>query len=209
MDLGFFEVAPEIRTRVLAALDALRDIGAIVEEVEVSWTEEVNRAARHHIDHLCCRPLVRLKQDHAELMCRNTLFYAERAEKTGAEDFLQALETAGEMYKFMGPLMDRYHGFVCPTITTGEIAPDLWPWDTVTVNGKPVATDYGWNLTHPFNMLGRLPVIAVPAGIASNGLPAGVQIVARSYDDVRVFRIARALERAQPWLDCPERRPRL
>ena len=109
----------------------------------------------------------------------------------------------------MGPLMETYHGFVCPTITTGEIPADLWPWDSVKVDKKIVATDYGWNLTHPFNMLSRLPAIAVPAGIAANGLPAGIQIAARNYDDVRVFRIARALERVQPWLDCPERRPRL
>ncbi len=209
MDLGFFEVAPEIRERVLVALDALRDAGAIVEEVDVPWTEEVNRAARHHINHLSCRALVHLKQDHANLMCKNTLFYADRAEETGAEEFLQALETVDEMYRFMGPLMERYHGFVCPTITTGEFPADLWPWDTVSVNRKIVATDYGWNLTHPFNMLSRLPAIAVPAGIAANGLPAGIQIAARNYDDVRVFRIARALERVQPWLDCPERRPRL
>ena len=107
----------------------------------------------------------------------------------------------------MGPLIERYHGFVCPTITTGEIPPDLLPWDRATVNGKTVATDYGWNLTHLFNMLGRLPAIAVPAGIASNVLPASVQIAARSYDDGRVFRIARALERAQPWMDCAARRP--
>jgi len=52
-------------------------------------------------------------------------------------------------------------------------------------------------------------VLAVPGGIAANGLPTGLQIVARSFDDARVFRIGRALERAQPWLDCVERRPTL
>jgi Asp-tRNA(Asn)/Glu-tRNA(Gln) amidotransferase A subunit family amidase len=60
-----------------------------------------------------------------------------------------------------------------------------------------------------FNMLGRLPVLAVPAGVAENDLPVGIQIVGRSYDDTRVFQVASALEKAAPWLDCSARRPPL
>jgi aspartyl-tRNA(Asn)/glutamyl-tRNA(Gln) amidotransferase subunit A len=60
---------------------------------------------------------------------------------------------------------------------------------------------------HQWNMLSRLPVLAVPAGISPNGLPVGIQIIARSYDDARVFRVGAALERLRPWLDVPERRP--
>ena len=59
----------------------------------------------------------------------------------------------------------------------------------------------------PFNMLGRLPVLSVPSGMGGNSLPTSIQIVARHLDDERVFHIATALEAAQPWLDCPERRP--
>jgi Asp-tRNA(Asn)/Glu-tRNA(Gln) amidotransferase A subunit family amidase len=45
--------------------------------------------------------------------------------------------------------------------------------------------------------------------MAPNGLPVGIQVVARSYDDKRVFQLAAALEKAQPWLDCADRRPNL
>jgi Asp-tRNA(Asn)/Glu-tRNA(Gln) amidotransferase A subunit family amidase len=47
----------------------------------------------------------------------------------------------------------------------------------------------------------------VPAGFATNGVPVGVQIVGRRYDDLTPFRVGAALERARPWLDVPERRP--
>jgi aspartyl-tRNA(Asn)/glutamyl-tRNA(Gln) amidotransferase subunit A len=56
-------------------------------------------------------------------------------------------------------------------------------------------------------MLSRLPVLSVPAGISGNGLPGGVQVVARAYDDVRVFHVGREIEQALPWLDCAARRP--
>ena len=54
-------------------------------------------------------------------------------------------------------------------------------------------------MTTPFNVLSQCPVLAVPSGTASNGVPTGVQIVARTYDDVSAFRIGAALERVRPW----------
>ena len=53
------------------------------------------------------------------------------------------------------------------------------------------------------------PVMSLPSGRASTGVPTGIQVVGRTYDDVSVFRAAGAYEQAHPWLDTPERRPKL
>ena len=50
-------------------------------------------------------------------------------------------------------------------------------------------------------------MLAVPSGFADNGVPTGMQLVGRSYDDVTAFRVGAALERMRPWLDRPERQP--
>jgi len=52
--------------------------------------------------------------------------------------------------------------------------------------------------TFPFNLTGQ-PAATVPCGSTKEGLPVGLQIVGRSYEDPRVFAIAAALETAQPW----------
>ena len=65
----------------------------------------------------------------------------------------------------------------------------------------------GWVMTYPFNVMSRCPVLSVPSGHAANGVPTGLQIVGRTYDEVSVFRAA-AFERAQSWYDTPERRPK-
>ena len=39
----------------------------------------------------------------------------------------------------------------------------------------------------------------MPCGFTRDGLPIGLQIVGRRFDDVRVLRAAAAFERAQPW----------
>ena len=69
------------------------------------------------------------------------------------------------------------------------------------VAGRPVAT-YGWiPYTYPFNATGQ-PAASVPCGFTKDGLPIGLQIVGRRYDDVTVLRAAAAFERARPWANA-------
>ena len=81
--------------------------------------------------------------------------------------------------------------------------------DTILINGKPVDPFLGWALTVPFNMLSRLPVLALPSGHAANGVPTGLQIVGRSYRDRDVFQAGLAYEAALGgWFTGPANRPR-
>jgi Asp-tRNA(Asn)/Glu-tRNA(Gln) amidotransferase A subunit family amidase len=52
--------------------------------------------------------------------------------------------------------------------------------------------------TYPFNLTGQ-PAASIPAGFTRNGLPVGLQIVARAYREDDLFSIAAGLEGARPW----------
>lgn len=52
---------------------------------------------------------------------------------------------------------------------------------------------YNDMLTIPANLAG-LPAISVPAGFASNGLPVGMQIIGKAFDEPTVLRVAHAFE---------------
>ncbi len=52
-----------------------------------------------------------------------------------------------------------------------------------------------------FNMTGH-PAITVPSGMHSAGLPMGIQLIARHFDEVCLFRVAGAIER-EPAFRCP------
>ncbi len=209
MDVGNGVVAQEVEDLTRQALDNLATRGAIIEEVDLGWGRDEIYAARDYLDHLFGQYLVRAKTEHADLLCDYNLYYADRAAASSPDDFLRSYEVSGQMYNTMGPLLEEYYAFICPIFISHEMRADQKPWEKMTVKGVEFDSDYDGSLMAQFNMLSRLPVLAVPAGIADNGLPVGLQIVGRSYDDARVFHVASALEKVAPWLDSPERRPPL
>lgn len=52
--------------------------------------------------------------------------------------------------------------------------------------------------TYPFNVTGQ-PAASVPCGWTDDGLPVGLQIVGRRFDEATVLRAAAAFEEAFPW----------
>jgi len=206
-DVGNRVVAAEVEEQTRIALEHLSAQGAMVEEVDLGWGPETVAAARTYLDHLFGHALLREVEMHPDLVCDYTRFFAERARSSSGAAFFESFEVAGSMYGTIAPLLEMFDALVCPTFVTHEMPAEIPPWETMWVRGIEVDADYECSLMPQFNMLNRLPVLAVPAGIGTNGLPVGVQIVSRSYDDVRVFRVAAALERAAPWLDRPSRRP--
>lgn len=54
--------------------------------------------------------------------------------------------------------------------------------------------------TYPFNLTGQ-PAASIPAGWTGDGLPVGMQMVARTLGEADIFRAAAAFEAARPWAD--------
>jgi aspartyl-tRNA(Asn)/glutamyl-tRNA(Gln) amidotransferase subunit A len=59
--------------------------------------------------------------------------------------------------------------------------------------------------TRPINYLG-LPSLSIPSGFTRKGLPVGLQLIGRSFDEATILRIGAALQRAT---DFHERLPQL
>ncbi len=210
IDLGYYRVDPQVRANTLQAIQAFRDLGCKVEEVEVPWTEESGRAAWNYLAHLFGASLGHLLEPHGDLMTPYARAFIERGIQSKSTDFVTSLETACQMYDYFGPMMENYEVFICPTLAKPAVAanPKLG-YDSYEAGGTALPDGIAWCMTYPFNMLSRCPVLSVPTGYAKTGVPTGIQIVGRTYEDVSVFRAAAAYEKVAPWLHDRKHRPKI
>ena len=88
-----------------------------------------------------------------------------------------------------------------PTLATSHIpAGHDYTSDETVIDGQRVHPLTGWILTPLFNLLYTYPVMSVPTGRTGRGMPTGMQIVARPYDDLTAFRVASGYASAAPAL---------
>jgi len=211
-DLGSWPLDAEVRANTLAAADALRSAGPIVEEVDLHVPrEQVTRAAAIHY-HLAFGAWVgeetAARRDESTAYARAFAAWAARNAEGGT--FLEELTLEAALYRPVGELLERYDALICPTVATASLlANDEYTETVLEVDGVPQDFYFDAFLTPVFNVMSRCPVLNVPSGFAANGVPTGLQIAGRTYDDETVFRVGAALERVRPWLDAAERRPRI
>ncbi len=112
-----------------------------------------------------------------------------------ASDIAKAEAVRSDIGARFEALFDRYDVICTPVSTTiAPIAPDGWEQPYA----NPVyAREFGTPYTHVVNFLG-LTAASVPCGFV-DGLPVGMQVIARRLDEAKVFRVAQALARLQPW----------
>ena len=70
-----------------------------------------------------------------------------------------------------------------------------------SIQGSSSWPEQYWNgaFTMHGNAIGH-PAASVPAGFSSDGLPIGLQIMGRMYDEETVLAASAAFERAYPWI---------
>ena len=115
----------------------------------------------------------------------------EKGRDIRAVDYVNAVNSRPSLMQRFATSMASLDLIAVPT--TCATAPKVG--ETVTkVGGKEIETYIALNsLTLPFNMVG-FPAISVPAGHAQ-GLPVGVQLVARPFEESRLLRTVHAYEK--------------
>ena len=197
LDFDYLDIEEDVVRNTLGAVERLRSLGAEVVEVDLNFPSGIERAYYGHMDPLFFASMTDKLETQRDLMCDYNVDMALKAmrrmdDKTA---FYDAACIESQMYARFGALMTEFDVLVCPTVLTVGIKADFNPAaDKYVVNGKAQEFDLGISTCHIFNMMGRCPAISVPSGIADNGVPTGLHIVSKAYDDIAVFRIAAAFE---------------
>jgi len=212
LNLSYRRVDPDVRENTLAALETFKTLGCNVREVDLGWTPDIDGICVHWFNMMWAgRTLVDLLENSPDLLPQGLKQAAREAQRSTPADLARVYEMINAMSLSFGRIMSDHDIFVCPTMTVPAVRADQdMLAGGLMIDGEEVDPEFGYSTTHQFNMLGTCPVLSIPSGRSRLGVPTGLQIVGRPYDDAMVFRAALAFEAARGiWYETPETRPPL
>ena len=187
-----------------AAIDDLAKAGARIVEFEIPllahglgaiFAIELASSTAYHDESLRAGRVPQFQPDVRTLVEMGRLV-------TGA-DYLKAEQYRSVLMEAFGKVLATVDVIVGPTTPITAWKRGEW---TVQVGDRPESVlAASWRFTYPYNLTG-LPAISLPSGFDRDGLPIGLQIAGRPFDEPAVLRVAHAYERAHDWKD---RRPTL
>lgn len=186
--LGGYNPDPAVIANTRTFAEALRRAGAVVEEIDMPWTvDQVLSTSWAHFGAVM-GPFMESVGGGDPAKLEQLMPYSKAFINAGkqAGNYVDGLIAEAEFYRPLGEHLERYDALICPTVATTGLAADAACTESEDT--------FSQLMTLPFNIVGRVPVLAVPSGRAPNGVPTGVQIVGRTYDDQTVFSIGAAAE---------------
>ncbi|MBN8582527.1 MAG: Asp-tRNA(Asn)/Glu-tRNA(Gln) amidotransferase subunit GatA [Anaerolineae bacterium] len=181
---------PEVLSAARKAADQLSDLGAIVSEVNVDFLREAALAnslmtqadgAAFHRERL---------QEHPEWFGADVRKRLETGAAFTSSEYALARNTQAKVRRQCDLLFEEYDVLILPT--TPITAPVLEGEDAVE-RARQLT-----RLTAPFNLTG-MPALSVPCGFSKAGLPIGLQIVSRTWNESGVLRIGYSYQMATDW----------
>ncbi len=198
-DLGGFEVTAEVHENLRDAAGVFRSLGADVEEVDLALDmDDLREAARAHFSAIFGSLIRRSLARHRELMTMYAIAFAEDAGEPNV-GYYRSLEIESEVYARIADVLEDHDLLIAPAFGVPALK--------ATTDEYDIEVMYRRGMTLVFNLCSRCPVLVVPCGRSREGVPLGIQVVGRTYDDVSAFRAAAAFAAARPWFDDPATRP--
>jgi Asp-tRNA(Asn)/Glu-tRNA(Gln) amidotransferase A subunit family amidase len=132
---------------------------------------------------------------HPHLYCEETRAFLALATHVSADAYLQAQRLRAVLADSMAKVFQKIDVLLTPTLAM--TAPRLDARTTEGVDGTLDVRAAMTLFTRPFNLTG-LPALSMPCGF-DDGLPIGLQLVGRPFDEATVLRAAQAYESAAGW----------
>src|SRR6266478_5826349 len=197
--IGYFEddgrtpVTPETRAAVRTAAEGLRRAGFQVqpfrpEELELArqlWWKIFGVAGG-----MVLGPMMQGHEAEISPLLRRFSSWTAAAPSHTGESLLDTWVQRDLVRMKIFAQMRKYPVLLCPVAAIPAFRHGECSWE---VEGKIVQYLDAWSYTEWFNLLGT-PAAVVPVGKSPEGLPIGVQIVARPWEEEIVLSVAAALE---------------
>jgi aspartyl-tRNA(Asn)/glutamyl-tRNA(Gln) amidotransferase subunit A len=194
-------LAPEIDAAAHAAIRSLQNLGALMVEIDLPrvetqrgvWLQIASpEVYSFHEPYL---------KTGAHLYSPDIRGRIEAGRVLQSIDYVRAQRIRTLMQRECKSIFESVDVIVTPT--TPIPAPRIDEVDKPWGAGPEKAATALTRFTRYFNVTG-LPAISIPCGFTAGGLPIGMQIVGKAFDESTILRVAHAYEQDAKWF---ERRP--
>lgn len=193
----FFERCDkQVSKAVTSAIELLKDLGCRTIEFEFPYIPEI-MAAYTTLDSCEASAYHERSVEHragdfqpdVRLLLEQGLFIP-------ATYYIQALRVRAMIFPEIMNLFKRFDLIVTPSepMVAPEIGQQIVRFDDAEESVDSALVRY----LAPFNLTG-LPALSIPCGFSSNGLPIGMQIIGKAYDEATVLKAGQAIEQATDW----------
>lgn len=186
----------EVITGVNVAIDLLKELGCRIVRFEFPCIPETMSAfnvidkcevSAYH------QQIMKLRADDYQPEVRAFL---EQGLLIPATNYINALRTRSLVFREVLKLFRRFDAIVTPT--TPIVAPEIGE-NTLSLDGDDEdISNAVIRYVAPFNLTG-LPALTVPCGFSNRGLPIGMQVISKAYDELTALQIGHLYERASDW----------
>lgn len=203
MQLGDYQVGTDVERNTRNVIKVLEAAGAVVEEITLPWTsEEIMRIASIHYANILVPGLEKELGQVDSYADYIDTFIHQTKEIAGKSSYFEGLQMEFKMQQEFLSTLKNFDALICPSSAiAGLLAGETYLNGIKMQNGQHVNHYWEAHMAVPFNIMNRLPVLSVPSGLADCGIPTGVQIVGKLWDEKRVFEIGAAIEILKPWRD--------
>jgi aspartyl-tRNA(Asn)/glutamyl-tRNA(Gln) amidotransferase subunit A len=192
---------PEVREAVLGAAKTLEGLGCAVEEVSIP-IERYGLATSFAVfgseAYALHEPMVRRHADKYAPDVRRRILSAAFLT---ARDYLVGQRARRLIRDKVNEILQRVDCLLAPTLPIS--APPVGAKEVQIRNDSVPVRSALTMFTRLFNLTGH-PVLAVPCGFGTDGMPLSLQLVGRSFEEATILRLANAYEAATDW---HQRRP--
>ena len=192
----FTNIHSEVETKVNEAIETLKKLGFTVVEVDIPTPEEAGKIQTNIINpEAVAFHQDRLRND-IDRIAPDVRARLESGIFIPAVNYIQAQRLRRQFIGRMVDCMSTVDALITPTepICSPEIGQT-----TTTINNEEVTIQsLLTKFTSPFNLSG-LPAISVPCGFDTKGLPIGLQIVGKHFDEMTILQIAHIFESNTDW----------
>lgn len=194
-DQFFALLDAEVRIAVEEALEVFRSLGAEVIDVDAGFTREMTNIAWQVVNaegQLHHRPTFGA---HPEMYSED-LAAVLRLQLPDGLGLTEAYRASYDVKEAVRTVLETVDVLIAPTtMRPASVIGDEHP----VVEGIELTPGAAFaSLTLPFNIAG-VPAMSIPCGFSSEGLPIGLQIAGRPFDEPTVLRVGHAYECATEW----------